>query len=45
MVGAAKEVVIRNLASLREEGFIDTKGRQILILDKDALVRVSRVND
>jgi CRP/FNR family transcriptional regulator len=45
MVGAAKEVVIRNLATLKEDGFIDTKGRQILILDKPAMVRVARIND
>lgn len=45
MVGAAKEVVIRNLATLKEECHIETRGRQILLLDKPALIRIARIND
>jgi CRP/FNR family transcriptional regulator len=45
MVGAAKEVVIRTLAVLKDEGLINTKGRQIQLVDKHGLFRVARVNE
>jgi CRP-like cAMP-binding protein len=45
MVGAATEVLIRQLAKFKEEGLIETKGRKIRLLDTDALLRVSKLND
>lgn len=45
MVGAAKEVIIRNLAQLKEENLIDTKGKQIMLLNHQGLVKAARLND
>jgi hypothetical protein len=45
MIGAAKEVVIRALALLREENLIESKGRQISLLDVPALIRVAKLAD
>lgn len=45
MVGAVKEVVIRALAAMKEEGCVNTKGRQIQIADKKALIRIARISD
>jgi CRP/FNR family transcriptional regulator, polysaccharide utilization system transcription regulator len=45
IVGAAKEVIIRNLTALKEEGFINTRGKQIQLLDKKALIRIARINE
>lgn len=45
MVGAAKEVVIRALAQLKEEGLIESKGRQIRIVDDEGLLKTARIRD
>jgi CRP/FNR family transcriptional regulator len=41
MIGASTETVIRMLTSLRAERVITTRGRQILILDRDRLRRLA----
>ena len=45
MVGAAKEVVIRNLAQFKEEGLIETKGKQIKLLQLESLLKLARITD
>lgn len=45
MVGTATEVAIRQLTKLREEGLVETKGRQIKLLDIAGLVKIARLND
>lgn len=45
MIGAAKEVVIRSLAQLKEEGYVETKGRQIRIVDDKGLFKIARLSD
>ena len=45
MVGTATEVLIRQLAKFKEEGLVETKGRLIHVLDTEALLRISTLND
>ena len=45
MVGTATEVVIRQLTKFREEGLLETKGRQIKLLQPDSLIKIARLND
>ncbi len=43
MVGTATESLIRNLADLKNEGLIDVQGRDIRILDHNALVKLAHI--
>jgi len=45
MVGAAKEVVIRSLAQLKDENLIESKGRDIILADIPGLIRTARLMD
>lgn len=45
IVGAATEVLIRQLAKFKEEGLIETKGRQIRLIDPEGLLKISKLND
>jgi CRP/FNR family transcriptional regulator len=45
MVGAAKEVIIRTLAQFREEKLIETKGKQLRLLNLPGLLKTARLND
>ena len=45
MVGAAKEVVIRNLALLKEEGLVESKGRQLKLIDTAGLLKAAHLRD
>jgi CRP-like cAMP-binding protein len=45
IIGAAKEVVIRNLTHFKEEKLIESKGRQIRLLDPATLLNIARQND
>ncbi len=45
MAGAAKEVVIRALALLKDEYLIKAKGREITLLDIPGLIRTAKLTD
>lgn len=45
MVGTAKENLVRVLSDFKREGYIETKGRDILIKDFDALINLSNYFD
>ena len=45
MVGAAKEVVIRALALLKDEFLIRSKGKEITLLDVSGLIRTAKLTD
>jgi CRP-like cAMP-binding protein len=45
MVGAAKEVVIRALAQLKDENLIETKGRQITLVNIPGLIKTAGLLD
>ncbi len=45
MVGAATEVLIRQLAKFKEEGLVETKGRRIGVLNPEALLKISTLHD
>ena len=44
MIGAAAETVIRQLTEFRSEGLLESRGRQIVILDGARLSRVARLD-
>ncbi|MDE3125336.1 MAG: Crp/Fnr family transcriptional regulator [Bacteroidota bacterium] len=43
LVGTARENVVRILSEFKEEGWLITKGRTIVILDVDALIKVANM--
>lgn len=45
MVGAAKEVVIRCLATFKDEKIIEARGRTVRLLDQKALKRIARLEE
>ena len=45
MVGTATESVSRMLSKMKDEGIIDMKGRKLMIVDHEGLVRAANVED
>jgi CRP/FNR family transcriptional regulator, polysaccharide utilization system transcription regulator len=45
MIGAAKEVVIRALAQLKEEHLIESRGREIKLVDIRGLIRIAKLTE
>ncbi|MBY0347897.1 MAG: Crp/Fnr family transcriptional regulator [Hydrotalea flava] len=43
LVGTARENVVRILSEFKDEGWLMTKGRKIIILDVDALIKVANM--